>query len=382
MSAIGKIINKQFVRLSTEDGQKEFVGTLEELQQALDSGEIEEGTNAFIDDDEGYGDFLIQLDDELSETSEHAIKNKVVTSAINTLSDNCLLEGFEENNNLLALSHNGIYRGKNITAYYSDGSLYTRISSGKFTDIYLGDYFVDSKNVTWLVAGFDLFLNSGDTPLMSHHIVIVPKTVLGTSYMNTSNITTGGYKGSYMYATKLPEIMTTYVIPAFGSHALSHRVLISTSVNTTANSNAGAAIAGCSNNWEWSSVTADLMSEINVYGSVVCSSSFYDTGNKNMRFPLFNFDNQAVFAYRNWYWLCAVASATNFCYVNDYGHSTSNSASSASGGVRPYHAPLWGGLKIFLIKNKKVRFLCQFLHGKEVFLKWNFFTPLLNYEKN
>ena len=336
MSAIGKIINKQFVRFSTEDGQKEFVGTLEELQQALNADEIEEGTNVFVDDDESYGDFLIQLDDELSDTSEHAIKNKVITSAINTLSNNCLLEGFEENNNLLALSHNGIYRGKNITAYYSDGSLYTRISNGKFKDIYLGDYFVDSKNVTWLVAGFDLFLNSGDTPLTSHHIVIIPKTVLGTSYMNSSNITTGGYKGSYMYATKLPEIMATYVTPAFGSHALSHRVLISTSVNTTANSNAGAAIAGCSNNWEWASVTADLMSEINVYGSVVCSSSFYDTGNKNMRFPLFNFDNQAVFAYRNWYWLCAVASATYFCLVNNSGNSYYNGASSASGGVRPY----------------------------------------------
>lgn len=336
MSAIGKIINKQFVRFSTEDGQKEFVGTLEELQQALDSGEIEEGTNVFIDDDESYGDLLIQLDDELSETSEHAIKNKVVTSAINTLSDNCLLEGFEENNNLLAISHNGIYRGKNITAYYSDGSLYTRISSGKFTDIYLGDYFIDSKNVTWIVAGFDLFLNSGDTPLTSHHIVIIPKTVLGTSHMNTSNVTTNGYKGSYMFTTKLPEIMSTYITPVFGSHALSHRVLISNAVNATANSNAGAALAGCSNGWEWASVTADLMSEINVYGSVVCSSSFYDTGNKNMRFPLFNFDNQAVFAYRNWYWLCAVASATVFCSVSGSGCSNCNYASGASGGVRPY----------------------------------------------
>lgn len=130
--------------------------------------------------------------------------------------------------------------------------------------------------------------------------------------------------------------MTTYVTPAFGSHALSHRVLISTSVNATANSNAGAGIAGCSNNWEWASVTADLMSEINVYGSVVCSSSFYDTGNKNMRFPLFNFDNQAVFAYRNWYWLCAVASAALFCNVNNDGYSGYNGASFASGGVRPY----------------------------------------------
>ena len=34
--------------------------------------------------------------------------------------------------------------------------------------------------------------------------------------------------------------------------------------------------------------------------------------------------------------MCAVASATNFCNVNNNGNSNYNSASNASGGVRPY----------------------------------------------
>lgn len=316
-----------------------FYGSSDEVNVALEAGNLEVGTNIYCENDTEFEpNYNITEDRAVITNAEGEISPSDVTATeLEYLSG--VTAPVQEQFNILkgsALSHNGIYRGKNITAYYTDGSLYTRIQDGTFEDIYLGDYFVDSKNVTWIVAGFDLFLNNGDTGLTSHHIVIIPKTILGTSYMNPSNTTAGGYKGSYMYTTKLQEIVNTYVTPAFGSHALSHRVLITNAVNATANSNAGAALAGCSSGWEWTSVTVDLMSEINVYGSAVCSSSFYDIGNKNMRFPLFDFDNQAVFAYRNWYWLSAVASATYFCYVYYSGYSSYSDASDAAGGVRPY----------------------------------------------
>lgn len=340
-----RYLEAQIKKISSGGGGSEyydFVGTNEELQQAIADGTVTAGMKTWVTDDPEDGEVISEQVYEpnrvmVTDEEGKAQSSNVINVELDGLSG--VTENIQAQFNILKenpLSHNKIYRGKDITSYYNDGSLYTRISNGTFEDIYLGDYFVDSKNVTWIVAGFDLFLNIGDTGLVSHHIVIVPKTILGTSYMNSTNTAVGGYKGSYMFTTKLPEIMATYITPAFGSHALSHRVLISNDVNATADSNAGAGLAGCSNSWEWASVVADLMSEINVYGSVVCSSSFYDIGNKNMRFPLFDFDNQAVFAYRNWYWLCAVASATYFCYAVYDGYPYCNVASLAAGGVRPY----------------------------------------------
>ncbi|MCI9280602.1 MAG: hypothetical protein HFJ02_07435, partial [Bacilli bacterium] len=63
------------------------------------------------------------------------------------------------------------YRGKDITEYYNDGSLYEMISSGTFDDIYVGDY-INANGVTWLIADIDNYLYSGDTPLTKHHATL------------------------------------------------------------------------------------------------------------------------------------------------------------------------------------------------------------------
>ena len=65
------------------------------------------------------------------------------------------------------------YRGKDITSYYTDGSLYEMISNGTFDDIYVGDY-INANGVTWLIADIDNYLYSGDTPLTKHHATIIP----------------------------------------------------------------------------------------------------------------------------------------------------------------------------------------------------------------
>ena len=83
------------------------------------------------------------------------------------------------------------------------------------------------------------------------------------------------------------------------------------------------------------------MSEIQLYGSTVLSSSFFDTGERNTQFNLFRHNPAAKIAGqghgggRMWYWLSAVVSASAFALCHDIGSSGPNDA-SAEGCVRPY----------------------------------------------
>ena len=77
------------------------------------------------------------------------------------------------------------------------------------------------------------------------------------------------------------------------------------------------------------------MSEIEVYGSIVWSSSGYDTGNANRQLPLFAFSKEAQNNRSSYWWLKDVASAAAFCDVSGLGDADSYSAGSASRYVRP-----------------------------------------------
>ena len=82
------------------------------------------------------------------------------------------------------------------------------------------------------------------------------------------------------------------------------------------------------------------MSEEQVYGSNVCSSSFYDTGVDNRQLALFALDPDKFVAgkglngSRQYYWLRAVASSASFASVSSSGHAYYSGASD-SHGVRP-----------------------------------------------
>ena len=54
---------------------------------------------------------------------------------------------------ILAGSHNALFRGKDITSYFNDRTLWSRISSGTFEDLFVGDYI--KKNNNWIfVPGY------------------------------------------------------------------------------------------------------------------------------------------------------------------------------------------------------------------------------------
>lgn len=236
---------------------------------------------------------------------------------------NTILEQLTYDN---AGAHNSIYRGKNLGTTVTEEQ-WEAISSGTFTDLYIGDYWVIG-GVNWRIAAFDYYLNCGDTSFTKHHAVIVPDTCLYNAQMNTTDVTTGAYKGSAMYTANLAQAKST-INSAFGSsHVLSHRIYLS---NATSN---GRASAG-----EWTDSTVDLMCEHMVYGSGIFSPvSDGSSVPKNYRvekgqLPLFALEPSRICNRATW-WLRDVITAANFVYVGSNGSANCSDASN-SFGVRP-----------------------------------------------
>ncbi len=231
------------------------------------------------------------------------------------------------------------YRGKDISKYHQDGSLYTMISDGTFGDIYVGDYIIDSQNHKWLIADMDNYLNTGDTSLTKHHATIIPAMDLMNARMNATNSTEGGYYNSEMVQITLPNYLGTYVTPTFGSHVITYRNLLTNAVNVTLANRYGTD-GGASNSWAWYDRQIDLMSEMNVYGSTVWSSSGFDTGIDNFQYALFqlqpDFKNSDGNGGRFSYWLKDVSSASFFAISFYHGDSDVDiAASTAVRSVRP-----------------------------------------------
>lgn len=292
-----------------------------------------------------------------------AINNKI-DSNVNTINNNL----FDVKANM---SHN-IPRTipKDITSYYNDGTIWKRLNGtdgfSKYEDIFVGDYFKMSRAISaynqdqnyqltgsdWVtIAGISTLLGNGDTGISYEHLVMVPgkgfggTQHFGRSRMNPTNTTVGGYVGSEMHTTTIGEVVssgstaTTATInqqlyAEFGSHLKTTRELLSNSLNPTGYNRFGEA-GGCSNSWGWYDCQAVLMSEIELYGSIVWSSSGYDTGTAKMQLPLFANNRQAMNNRSSWYWLKDVASASFFCGCGSRGDAGCYSAGNVYYYVRP-----------------------------------------------
>ena len=250
----------------------------------------------------------------------------------------------------IAENHNNIFRGDDLFAKgYDINDICAMIADGSFSDIYIGDYFtlsgdianvpcfveqigddgakslVESTqtvtyNTKFRIAGLDTYLNTGDTAFIAHHAVIVPDENIGTNRMNGTNSTTGGYVGSFMFASALP-VYNTHFSAKLNNHLLSHREILSNSV--TGNQASG---------WAWANVKINLMSEPEVYGSNLWGNK-YDAGVNYRQFPLFRIASKYI-CNRNWCWLNTIAGGSDFTAMTSNGNATRNGAGVALA-VRP-----------------------------------------------
>lgn len=228
-----------------------------------------------------------------------------------------------ENN---AGAHNAIYRGKYLGNTYT-AAQQAAVAAGTFDDLFIGDYWTIG-GVNYRIAGFDYYLNNGDTACATHHMIVVPDTQLYTHVMNDTNVTEGGYYGSKMRTSGLNQAKTT-AESAFGaSHILSHREYLTNAVSN-----------GRPSGGSWYDCTVELMSERMVYGNGIfmpVSDGTNVPSNYTVskgQLPLFLYRHDLIGNRENW-WLRDVITAAYFAVVSGLGSARCNLASHAYG-VRP-----------------------------------------------
>lgn len=240
-------------------------------------------------------------------------------------------------------AHNMVERGPVVlTDKYSYDDLMAGVADNDFSDIFIGDIierdtpaisvtnFAAKAKTQYAVIGINSLKNHGDTPKLQNkpHLVMIPLDGLGNAYMNATNITTGGYKDSYMNTTVMPAVVTA-LESAFGAnHVLQTREYITNTVTSTVASRAGLGWQGGSTAGEWSDQKAILMTELEAYGATPFSSSAYDNIGLNEQLPGMKLDR--IMNRRFYRWLRSVCHSTHFCLVHAYGYPSHGGASDVT----------------------------------------------------
>lgn len=235
-----------------------------------------------------------------------------------------------------AAAHNGIYRGKNITNLFYDGTLSEQIAAGTFDDIFIGDYIIGKvSNRKYIVADLNYRLHCGDLECTTPHILMVPERIMGTAKMNDTNITTGAYINSKMYTEYLAPFKTVIKNDFEDAHILKHKNLFA---NATTN---GYESAG-----GWFDSDIELMNETMVYGGNIFKNSIangasvpYNYTVDKSQLSLFRLKPETLVTLndagqRFGYWLRDLVSSSVFASVYGTG-AASNYPPSNLGGVRP-----------------------------------------------
>ena len=233
-----------------------------------------------------------------------------------------------------AISHRMIYRGKNLgTSFTTEQS--QAVQNGTFTDMYIGDYWVINRK-TKRIGDIDYFIHCGDNVDLGHHLLMVDDGVdlaadgSTTHFMNDTDTTAGGFKGSKMWQSTIPNQILPDITTAFGSHLLTHREYISNAVNN-----------GVPTGGEWVDTTYNIFNEAMYYGSVVngannAGTGLYNTGCSKNQIALFKL-NQSSMNRRINIWLRDVVSASSFANVDNIGCAAGNAASTSWGSVLGYY---------------------------------------------
>ena len=242
-------------------------------------------------------------------------------------------------------AHNAIYRGKDITDLWYDGTLSEQIANGTFDNIFVGDYIIGkSSGNVYLVANLDYNYLCGDTSCTTHHLCLVPLAIMGSEQINTSASTSGGYTGSNLYTTLL-DTYRAIIQADFGTeHILTVRRYLTNAVTS-----------GYASGRAWCDSDIDLMNENMVYGTKIYtpmpaySGSSVTTPNNTTtdksQLAIFRYRADLIIAKsegvtdiestdRNNYWLRDVVSSTSFANVYSNGCATSYWTSD-SRGIRP-----------------------------------------------
>lgn len=211
--------------------------------------------------------------------------------------------------------HRNIFRGKSLGESITAEQLEV-IRDGSFRDLYVGDYW-EINGTKYRIADINYWRNVGypeSEKVQKPHILIVPDTVLGSGQMHISNSTYGGYRNSEMKSTRLNNIAKT-LPDTFKSLLLTHRMF---------------------SDGAWINASVDLMSEVMVHGTYICTDNSNKQTSDTQQLALFRLAPELKTIGVN-YWLRNVAGSQTYTLVSQYGDASTDAATSTYG-IRPVFA--------------------------------------------
>ena len=223
-------------------------------------------------------------------------------------------------------AHNSIYRGKDLGSSVT-AEQYAAIAAGTFEDMYIGDYWTIG-DVTYRIAAFDYYLQTGDTPCTDHHVTIVPDGGMYDAPMNDTNTTSGGYAGCKMRTSGLDQAKSMATAAFGAAHILSHRQYLCNAVTD-----------GKPSGGSWYDSTMELMTEQNMMGGGIYAPTSDGSSVPELatvdksQYRLFAFRPDLI-SNRNYIWLRDVVSDSAFAFIYADGNAGSLAASNPFG-VRP-----------------------------------------------
>ena len=206
--------------------------------------------------------------------------------------------------------HRNVFRGKNLGEFITDEQL-AAIRDGSFDDLYVGDYW-EINGLRYRIADINYWKGVGyQESVQKPHILIVPDTALGSGQMHTSNSTSGGYKSSTMKTVRLNQIANS-LPDVFKKILISHRMF---------------------SDGTWINVSVDLMNEVMVHGTYICTDNSNKQTSDTQQLALFRLVPEWKTIGAN-YWLRNLSSAQTYTLVSQYGDASNDMATSTYG-IRP-----------------------------------------------
>lgn len=198
----------------------------------------------------------------------------------------------------------------------------------------------DQKTInghTYVIAGLNPMKGTSTSyRVTADHVglIVIPHTT--TKWNASGNTYTGanergaGYANSdlhyYLVNTLLPLVQTD-----LGSgNLIAHSEILGNAVNQSGYNRMGSA-SGCTSGWGWvAGQYISALSEVQVYGSVVWSSSGYDTGEACRQLDVFRHYNHTEIFGSEYPWLRGVVSASYAAFASRNGNASYTTASDAN----------------------------------------------------
>lgn len=207
----------------------------------------------------------------------------------------------------------------------------------------------DQKTInghTYVIAGLNPMKGTHENTCVYDHVglIVIPHT---TQAWNASGSTSTGAnsRGAGYMNCDLQYYLENTVVGMcntdLGSgHLYAHKKLMGNSINTSATNRSGGKTTGATNGWDWKNTYISALTEAQIYGACIWSSSGYDTGEANTQLPVFAAYKHTEIFGNEYPWLRDVSSSSQACRAHPHGRADGdNGVSSASyvAGLILYH---------------------------------------------